>query len=90
MIRVLLVAAGAALISSQLLAAPYTNDKIIITAKGKRLECRTRVKTYSRFLERECVEPADWAKIEENAKREWKELQDKAGTCGGGGGVPGC
>ena len=81
--RSVLLAAAAALLGTQVSAAPYSDERIIITAKGERLLCKYTITAKSRIPRRECLKAEDWEKMSDNQQRGWHEwLFMEGGKCG--------
>ena len=71
--RVLLVSASLALLSSEVMAAPYSKPEEVITVTGQRLTCKYTQTGRTRILKRECIAAEDWEKMLDRTQRAWHE-----------------
>lgn len=78
-----LVAMGTLLAGCTAIEDPSTNSEMMMTTDGREVECR-RIKEMGTMLgERVCMEPAEWAQIDEQAEEEGRRFVDEVSADGG-------
>ena len=76
-------AMGALLAGCTAIEEPSTNSEMMMTTDGREVECR-RIKEMGTMLGRRvCMEPAEWAQIDEQAEEEGRRFIDEVSADGG-------
>ncbi|RIJ23518.1 hypothetical protein D1224_04450 [Henriciella barbarensis] len=77
------VAMGALLSGCTAIEGPSTNSEMVMATDGREVECR-RIKEMGTMLGRRvCMEPAEWAQIDEQAEEEGRRFIDEVSADGG-------
>ena len=85
MIRIIgaFVAMGALLSGCTAIEAPSTSSEMVMSTDGREVECR-RIKEMGTMLGRRvCMEPAEWAQIDEQAEEAGRRFVDEVSADGG-------